>query len=202
MTTTMPAAPRTVAELVRPTADGSAPPDRGDPGRPLARLQGGLSTVGRSWLRRQVVTELNRILGEDLTEVLVRTWAGRQQLARAAADTAHQPSAERLVVLAEHQATYAQDLTITVSVDGQPLPDVRGRAALVYDVGRVEATVRGGYLVDVACGHCQVTGTLELEGNLIARRPMPIPVGITLHLRRPIDLAHRSAPDQLHATHS
>jgi hypothetical protein len=188
-TITRPDPPRTVAELLLDHAaaepnDGTAPPADGFADK--------LSASGRAWLHRQVIGALEQLLGAPLTDLLATAWSRGTEMIRAADATSGDPTAERLVLLHAHEVTYTQDLTVTVVYDERWRTDLRGQATLDFEVGRVEAVVRGGYLEDVLAGHAQVTGSLELEGNLIAERSIPLPVAITGPLPRPVDLArHR-----------
>jgi hypothetical protein len=65
--------------------------------------------------------------------------------------------------------------------------DFQGRVTVAFDVGKIEAIIRGGYLISIVYGSCVATGALELEGNLMARKLVPLPVDIALEWGLPID---------------
>ena len=121
-------------------------------------------------------------------------WVTGGDIARAAHETAGDPTAQRLVLVHEQQAGWARDLTISLVFDERLRTDFQGRVTVTFELGRIEAVVRGGWLMGVNYDRCAVTGALELEGNLIARKLVPLPIDIALELPRPIDLAVRSKP--------
>ena len=194
--TDQPRLPRTVADLVLDDRTGD------DPGRPIVDdttrsphgLLDKLSASGCRWIRRQVLAKLKELLGDNLADVLMSAWATGGDIARAARETAEDPTAERLVLVHEQQVGWARDLTISLVFDERLSTDFQGRVTVTFELGRIEAVVRGGWLMGVNYDRCAVTGALELEGNLIARKLVPLPIDIALELPRPIDLAVRSKP--------
>jgi hypothetical protein len=98
--------PRTVAELVLDDqmGDSAEPPEVDDAAEPSDGLLHKLSTSGRAWVRRQALTKLESLLGENLADVLATAWARGGGIARAARETAGDPTAERLVLLHEQQS--------------------------------------------------------------------------------------------------
>jgi len=157
--TDQPRLPRTVADLVLDDRTGD------DPGRPIVDdttrsphgLLDKLSASGCRWIRRQVLAKLKELLGDNLADVLMSAWATGGDIARAARETAEDPTAERLVLVHEQQVGWARDLTISLVFDERLSTDFQGRVTVTFELGRIEAVVRGGWLMGVNYDHCAVT---------------------------------------------
>lgn len=160
-----------VASWLLPDPDAATPTaERVLEQRTEPSLLATLGQVARSSLGRRVVTALQEALGDDLAGVVLQGWAKHRSLVEAAAATAGRPTAERTVLLAEHRIVFGQDPVVEVFLDKVPLFTLQARAQVIFEVGRVEAVVRGGRLVQFGGGHSKVTGSVALEGQEISKK--------------------------------
>ncbi|HYN74240.1 MAG TPA: hypothetical protein VES60_17220 [Nakamurella sp.] len=152
--------------------------------KPLAQL----GQVGRASLGRQLVDALKSVLDDNVMDLLLEGWAKHRRLVEAAAESAREPGGERLVALAEHRITLAHDPTVDVLLDGVKLMTLVGRVQVDFEVGKVEAVVRAGRLVEARAGHSTVTASVAVEEHEIARRSHEWPVELVLPLGAGVDL--------------
>ena len=152
--------------------------------KPLAQL----GQIGRASLGRQLVDALRAVLDEDVMSLLLKGWAKHRRLVEAAADTAREPDTERLVALAEHRITLTHDPTVDVLLDGVRLVTLSARVEAIFEVGKVEAVVRAGRLVQARAGHSTVIASVAVEEHEIARRTHEWPVELVLPLGAGVDL--------------
>lgn len=151
-----------------------------------------LSKLGRaakSSVAHQVVAALRTVLRDDLVDLLLKGWAKHRSLVQAAVATASQPDADRTVLLAEHRVVFDQEPTVDIVIDQLSLLlTLHGRVTVTFDVGRVDAVVRGGRLVQLNGGHTTITGLLRLEGQELANRRRDFRADLTVRLGTGIDL--------------
>jgi hypothetical protein len=147
-----------------------------------------LSQIARTSLARQVVTELRRVLHDDMVDLLLNAWGKYRALAEAAAATAHQPDAERVVRLADHRIIYAHEPAIDLLVNGKAVLALLGRLEIIFEGGQIDAVVRAGRLIAVRAGHSSVTGSVKVEDHEIARRKMAWPTELVLDVGSGVNL--------------
>jgi hypothetical protein len=190
---TLPPAPRDLAGWLLEDPETAHSAEQALAERAVAKKPGSkqlaqLGQVGRASLGRQLVDALRTVLDEDIMSLLLKGWAKHRGLVEAAAETAREPDAERLVALAEHRITLALDPTVDVLLDGVRLVTLVCRVEVIFDVGKVEAVVRAGRLVQAHAGHSAVTASTAVEDHEIARRTHEWPVELVLPLGAGVDL--------------
>jgi hypothetical protein len=87
-----------------------------------------------------------------------------------------------------HQVTLGQRPSISVLVDGQRVATLQLGLSIVFDVNALLLGIRGGRLVAVHSGRCDITATLAVQGTdlLVKRAHLELP-GV-IQLRRGIRL--------------
>ena len=110
------------------------------------------------------------LLDVSLIGVLVSAWRTHQDLTSAARRTLAVPGTTELVPLAEHQITSVMHPYVTVFVDGYQVTTIHLDLSFLFDVQAVLAGIRGGQLVALHSGHCDVTATLAIEKTEVATK--------------------------------
>jgi hypothetical protein len=161
---------------------------------PLAIEVGDLGSLGRlpEATREAAVREVRSaaagLLDVDLIGLLVAGWRKHHDLTSAARRTLAAPASTELVDLATHQITAAKHPSITVLVDGVRVATLQLDLSVVFDVTAVLAGIRGGRLVALHTGRCDITATLAIDGTDVATRqahlelPGTIPLGPGIRL--------------------
>ena len=156
--------------------------------QPAARLLGQLGQAARESLGRQVIGALQSVIGDDPADLLRQGWAKHRALLTAARETTDPANPERLVQLAEHQITYAHEPTVDVLFDQVEVMVLTAKVEVIFEIGRMDAIVRSGRLVEVSAGHAKVSGSVSIEGQKIAERSHDFPLELALTLGDGIDL--------------
>jgi hypothetical protein len=100
--------------------------------------------------------------------VLLAGWREYQDLTSAARRTLAAPGSTELVHVASHRVSAAQEPSVAVLVDGKRVATLHLRVSLLFDVNSLLARVRGGRLIAVLTGSCDVTATLAIDGTDVA----------------------------------
>jgi hypothetical protein len=148
----------------------------------------GLPQITRDAAIREAGAAVAGLLDVSLIGVLVSAWRTHQDLTSAARRTLAVPGSTELVSLAEHQITSAMHPYVTVLVDGHHVATIQIDLSLLFDVKALLAGIRGGRLVALHSGHCDVTATLAIDqSDAISRQtrlqlPGIIPLGQGIQL--------------------
>ena len=179
--------PQTVLDLLfTPGADGPGmvpellpPGATGDLGRALENVPATL----REAAVRETSDAAKGLLDVDLIGFLVSGWQKHREVIAAARRTVAAPGSIELVDLATHQITLTQRPAVDLLVDNHRVATVELGLSVVFDISALVAGIRGGRLVAVHSGHCEVTATLAIEdAKVISRQvhlelPGIIPLG-------------------------
>ena len=161
-----------VPELLSPGATG-------DLGRALENVPATL----REAAVRETINAAKGLLDVDLTGFLVSGWQKHREVLAAARRSVAAPGSIELVNLATHQITATQRPVVNLVVDNQRVASVELGVFVVFDISALVAGIRGGRLVAVHAGRCDVTATLAIQDiKVISRRvtfalPGIIPLG-------------------------
>jgi hypothetical protein len=125
----------------------------------------------------EAATEAAALLDADLLGLLVAGWRAHHDLVDAAKRTLATPGSTELVDLIKHQITTTQQPSVSVLVDGNQVAILRFTLSVVFDIGTLVAGIRGGLLVAVHAGRCDVTATLNFQGTdvLTTRTRLELP---------------------------
>jgi len=88
-----------------------------------------------------------------------------------------------LVALLSHRILWTKKPYVTVEIDGHHVATVQLELTVVLDVNSLVAGVRGGQLVELHGGNCDVTASLAIQGVEVAEQqgyldlPGVVPLG-------------------------
>jgi hypothetical protein len=134
----------------------------------LDRALEGLPQAARDAAAREVTTATAGLLNINVVDVLLAGWREYRDLTSAARRTLTAPGSTELVHVDSHRVSAAQEPSVAVLVDGKRVATLHLRVSLVFDVNSLLARVRGGRLVAVLTGSCDVTATLAIDGTDVA----------------------------------
>ena len=178
-------APQTILDLLFPSGeDGSVAvvPDLLPPGasEDLNRALANIPTALRTAAVRETTGAAKDLLNADPIGFLVSGWQKHREVIVAARRTVASPGSIELIDLATHQITATQRPAVNLLVDNRPMATVELGLSVVFNISALVAGIRGGRLVPVHSGRCDVTATLAIQD--ISRRvtfalPGIIPAG-------------------------
>jgi hypothetical protein len=196
---------QTVLDLLFPPGeDGSgavipgllSPGATGDLGRALESVPATL----REAAVRETINAAKGLLDVDLTGFLVSGWQKHREVIAAARRTVAAPGSIELVDLATHQITATQRPAVKLLVDNHRVATVELGLSVVFDISALVAGIRGGRLVAVHSGRCDVTATLAIQDTEVISRqvhlelPGIIPLGRGIRLLA--DHGHSAGPGE------
>jgi hypothetical protein len=188
--------PQTVLDLLFPPGEDGptavlSPGANKDLDRALQEIPAAL----REAAVRETTNAAKGQLNVDLIGFLVSGWQKHREVIAAARRTVAAPGSIELIDLATHQITATQRPAVNLLVDNRQMATVELGLSVVFNISALVAGIRGGRLVAVHSGRCDVTGTLAIQDTkVISRRvtfalPGIIPLGQGIPL-----LADRSHP--------
>jgi len=166
-----------VPELLSPGATG-------DLGRALENVPAAL----REAAVRETTNAAKGLLDVDLIGFLVSGWQQHREVIAAARRTVAASGSLELVDLATHQITAAQRPAVNLLVDNHRVATVELGLTVVFDVSALVAGIRGGRLVAVHSGRCDVTATLAIQDTKIISRQVHLELPGIIPLGRGIRL--------------
>ena len=137
-------------------------------GGDLDRALEGLPQAARDAAAREITTATAGLLNINLVGVLLAGWREYRDLTSAARRTLAAPGSTELVHVASHRVSAAQQPSVAVLVDGKRVATLHLRVSLMFDVNSLLARVRGGRLIAVLTGSCDVTATLAIDDTDVA----------------------------------
>jgi hypothetical protein len=108
------------------------------------------------------------------------------------------PGSIELVDLATHQITATQRPAVNLLVDNRQTATVELGLSVVFTISALVAGIRGGRLVAVPSGRCNVTASLTVQGTTVVSRqvtfelPGIIPLGRGIALLADHDYSARA----------
>lgn len=147
-----------------------------------ARRLGMLAKVARAALVDEVLTNLRAVLDDNLVDLLVTGWQKHAAMTDAARESLADPGSQRTVVMAKHRITSRRQPQLEVQVDGLHVLTLSISCEVAFQVVDAVAVVRDGRLMGLRSGESDVTGTITVEGQEIARRSLQLPLTAELNL--------------------
>jgi len=137
---------------------------------------------------RETANAAEGLLDIDLIGLLVSGWQKHREIIAAAQRTVAAPGSFELVDLATHQITATQYPAVNLLVDNHRVATVELGLSVVFDISALVAGIRGGRLVAVHSGRCDVTATLAIQGTKVISRQVHLELPGTIPLGRGIRL--------------
>jgi hypothetical protein len=181
-------APHTILDLLFPPGeDNSVPvgPDLLPPGasEDLDRALQNIPATLRKAAVRETTGAAKDLLNADPIDFLVSGWQKHREVIAAARRTAAAPGIIELVDLATHQITVTQRPAVNLLVDNRQTATVELGLSVVFTISALVVGIRGGRLVAVHSGRCNVTAMLAVQDTKVISRqvvfelPGIIPLG-------------------------
>jgi hypothetical protein len=134
--------------------------------KPFVTGAPGLAAV----VEREVATEVGGLLSLDLLDLVSAGWSRYKALKEAARRTRDAPETEEVVAMATHRIESSHHPTVELFIDGKSVGTIEVELDVTFDIAEVLAVVREGRLTEIRSGNCKVTGTLAVEGIVVAER--------------------------------
>jgi len=181
-------APQTILDLLFPPGEDSSVavvPDLLPPGvnedldRALANIPAALRTAAV----RETTGAAKSLLNANPIDYLVSGWQKHREVIAAARRTVAAPGSIELVDLATHQITATQRPAVNLLVDNRQTATVELGLSVVFTISALVAGIRGGRLVAVHSGRCNVMANLAVQDTKVISRqvafelPGIIPLG-------------------------
>jgi hypothetical protein len=129
-----------------------------------------LSRVGRGAVGSQIATVAQGLLDLDIGEIVSEGWRRMDELTEAARRSVATPGSSEVVDLAKHSVSSKHSPQVELLVNDAVIANVEFELSLELVLKSVVATVRGGRLVEVHSGDCEITGKLSAGGRELAKR--------------------------------
>ena len=129
----------------------------------LSPLAGMPETVRQAAVS-EVASAVADLLEISLIDVLIDGWREHHELTAAARRTLAAPRGTELIRLAPHRITAALQPYVSVIVDGDRVATVQLQLTFIFDISDLTAGVSSGRLISLHAGHCDLTGTLAIQG--------------------------------------
>ena len=137
---------------------------------------------------RETINTAKGLLDVDLIGFLVSGWQKHREVIAAARRTMAAPGSIELVDLATHQITLTQRPAVDLLVDNHRVATVELGLSVVFDISALVAGIRGGRLVAVHSGRCDVTATLAIQDTEVISRQVHVELPGIIPLGRGIGL--------------
>lgn len=128
------------------------------------------------------------LLKVDLADVLVHGWREHRDIVSAARRTLAAPGSTELVSTTTHEITLEQRPSISILVDGQRVATLQLGLSIVFNVNTLLLGIRGGLLIAVHSGRCDITATLAIQGTSVVARSVHLELPDVIPLQRGIRL--------------
>jgi len=152
---------------------------------PRARPLRTLGTVARRALAQEIEAKLRAVMSDTLADVIVGGWRAYRAVEQAIRNSHSQPGADLVVPLRNHTIKAVRQHSIDIVVDGFRVMTLAVELDLRVQLFDAVAVVRDGHLAAVRSGQATATGTVTVEGVVVAHRTLTFPLTAELTLRAP-----------------
>ncbi len=151
-----------------------------------------LTRAGRGAVGNQIASVAHGLVDLDLDNIVIGGWRKYADMMAAAKRTITEPGSREIVELATHTITFRHEPYVRLLVNDAPVATVHFEMSLKFTVKGLVATIRGGQLVSLHAGDCDVAGTLSAEGRRLAMREAHVQLPLLLRLGDGIPLVHKN----------
>jgi hypothetical protein len=141
-----------------------------------------LSRAGRGAVSSQIASVAHGLLDLDIGEIVSEGWRRMEDLVQAAQRSVATPGSSEVVDLATHSVSSKHTPRVDLLVNNVVIAKVEFELTLELVLKSVVASIRGGRLVEVHSGDCDITGKLSAEGRQLAKRQAHYAVPALLRL--------------------
>lgn len=132
---------------------------------------GNVPKTVRSSALDEVMSAVNGLLEASVIDTMIAGWRTHRDLTAAARRTLEVPGSTELVQLVDHQITVTEQPYVTVLVDGGQVARLDLQLSLTFDISALLAVIRGGRMIALHSGHCDITAALAIHAmNVITRQ--------------------------------
>ncbi len=157
------------------------------------RAAGVLSTVARDEIRSHLTQAAKDLLGARVVDAVFAGWQKKNELVEAAEATASDPEKSVLVDLCSQRIETSDVCTLDLVVDGATIGSFRFVVTLALDIDAMLAIIRGGRLVGVRAGNCDVVASLAVNDQQLAERRRRIELNGLVSLGTGLPLCHAAS---------
>jgi hypothetical protein len=133
-------------------------------------------------VRAELARAVQGLLEIDLADVLLGGWRKWTVLTAAARRTRDRPGVTEVVSLAEHTLTSTSEPSVDLLVGEVRVATVHLELTVELTLQALAATVRGGRLVALTGGSCEVAVALSIEQRTVASRKARVPLPLVVRL--------------------
>ncbi len=156
----------------------------------LSKVRVGMRPV----VERELAAALAGLLDVDVSEALLAGWRAHSDLLAAAKATSGDPGAAEVVALATHRIESSYHPQVELIVNGVKAATVELTVEVAVDIEGLLVTVRGGRLVTLHSGRCQIRVTLLYSEVRLASGTATFDAPGTVALGAGMDLLERRQP--------
>jgi hypothetical protein len=136
-----------------------------------------------------------QILDLDVVDILVAAWAAKGALSDAARLTASDPCRTEHVKLLSQRIAWSWAPSIDLVVDERMKGTIELELELSFDIALLEAKVRGGRLMALSSGDCELTASLTIQKHKLPEQKRHVDLRLTVPLPADgIPLVHSAEP--------
>ena len=125
-----------------------------------------------------VVAKIAQLLDVPIADVWLSSWKKADELNKALQESEKSPNDVTELELGEHTVKTTLHPYISVRIGKMPEKRIRFSVVLSCNLKAFVLTVRGGEIREIETGECNVRGTVEYEGLVLAQRrlaPIQLP---------------------------
>jgi hypothetical protein len=165
-------------------------------GRVAARAIRDTTDSARSAVGAEIIRTVDALLDLDLGGLLATGWTKHKTLTSAAEQTRAAPGTSAVVSLLEHSVSSTHRPRVDLLVREKRIGSVHLELSVRFTVRGLAATVRGGKLVSLTGGSCDINASLSVEEHELAHRTARADLPLVVRLGDGIPLGHGPAPGQ------
>jgi hypothetical protein len=155
---------------------------------------GALSTVGRAEIRSRLTEAAKDLLGGRIVDAVFAGWHKQAELVEAAEATAGDPDKTVLVDLCAQRIETSDGCTLELALDGWTAASFHFVVTLAFDIDPMLAIVRGGRLIGLRGGNCDIQASLAVDGQQVAQHRLRIELNKVVSLGTGLPLCRTASP--------
>jgi hypothetical protein len=155
----------------------------------------GVSRSGLAGVTGEVAAAIHGLLDLDLGDLVIAGWRKYGALTAAARRTRDTPGTSEIVDLATHTITSVHQPEVDLLVREVRVATIHVDLSAEFTLHGLAATVRGGELVGLEGGSCDITASLSVESMQVASQTGHTQAPAVVHLGNGVPLLPRGQSD-------